>query len=108
MINNNAHPLFHDANFRKSHLVLLGFNILYRCSVVACTGLEIVGAASLFSIEMNEQIASDEEIVKGLITAVASSRKSVAMAACNAVLDLLTTSAGRCKLLDISAIDNLM
>ncbi|KAL4564324.1 hypothetical protein LXL04_028384 [Taraxacum kok-saghyz] len=79
-----------------------------KCSVVACTGLEIVGAASLFSIEMNEQIASDEEIVKGLITAVASSRKSVAMAACNALLDLLTTSAGRCKLLEISAIDNLI
>ncbi|CAI9293714.1 unnamed protein product [Lactuca saligna] len=79
-----------------------------KCSVVACSGLETVGAASLFSIEMNEQIASDGEIVKGLITAVTSSRRSVAMAACNALLDLLTTSVGRCKLLEFSAIDNLI
>ncbi|KAI3496221.1 hypothetical protein L1887_38576 [Cichorium endivia] len=79
-----------------------------KCPEVACTGLEIVGAASLFSIETNEQIASDEEIVKGLITAVASSKRGVAIAACNALLDLLTTSFGRCKLLEFSAIDNLM
>ncbi|KAL8209437.1 hypothetical protein R6Q57_006169, partial [Mikania cordata] len=81
---------------------------LYRCSEIACSGLEIVGAASLFSIEMNEQIALDDEIVKGLITALASSRRSVSMASCNALLDLFTTSVGRCKLLEFSAIDNLM
>ncbi|KAJ9550851.1 hypothetical protein OSB04_014896 [Centaurea solstitialis] len=57
---------------------------------------------------MNEQIASDEEIVKGLIAGVASTRRSVSVAACNAVLDLLTTSVGRCRLLEFSAIDNLM
>ncbi|KAJ0524915.1 hypothetical protein HanHA300_Chr09g0306011 [Helianthus annuus] len=84
------------------------FIILYRCSEIACSGLEIVGAASLFSIEMNEQIAFDDEIVKGLITAVASSRRNVSMAACNALLDLFTTSVGRCKLLEHSAVDNLM
>ncbi|KAI3827644.1 hypothetical protein L1987_01724 [Smallanthus sonchifolius] len=79
-----------------------------KCSEIACSGLEIVGAASLFSIEMNEQIALDDEIVKGLVTAVASSRQSVSMAACNALLDLFTTSVGRCKLLEFSAIDNLI
>lgn len=79
-----------------------------KCSEIACSGLEIVGAASLFSIEMNEQIASDDEIVKGLITAVASSRRSVSMTACNALLDLFTTSVGRCKLLEFPAIENLM
>ncbi|KAD6454536.1 hypothetical protein E3N88_09242 [Mikania micrantha] len=79
-----------------------------RYSEIACSGLEIVGAASLFSIEMNEQIALDDEIVKGLITALASSRRSVSMAACNALLDLFTTSVGRCKLLEFSAIDNLI
>ncbi|KAK1418374.1 hypothetical protein QVD17_27517 [Tagetes erecta] len=79
-----------------------------RCSEIACSSLEIVGAASLFSIEMNEQIGLDDEIVKGLITAVVSSRRSVSMAACNALLDLFTTSVGRCKLLDFSAIDSFI
>ncbi|KAI3672998.1 hypothetical protein L6452_39104 [Arctium lappa] len=91
-----------------SIISLLPVLLSSRCSEVACSSLEIVGAASLFSIEMNEQIATDEEIVKGLISGVASSRRSVSMAACNALLDLLTTSVGRCRLLEFSAIDNLI
>ncbi|KAF5789547.1 putative [histone H3]-dimethyl-L-lysine(36) demethylase [Helianthus annuus] len=87
---------------------LLPVLITSKCSEIACSSLEIVGTASLFSIEMNEQIAFDDEIVKGLITAVASSRRNVSMAACNALLDLFTTSVGRCKLLEHSAIDNLI
>lgn len=92
----------------KLLFVVLCYFILYRCSEIACSSLEIVGAASLFSIEMNEQIALDDEIVKGLITAVSSSRRNVSMAACNALHDLFTTSIGRCKLLELSAIDNIM
>ncbi|XP_076934875.1 uncharacterized protein LOC143601315 [Bidens hawaiensis] len=57
---------------------------------------------------MNEQIAVDDEIVKGLITAVVSSRRSVSMAACSAVLDLFTTSIGRCRFLEFPAIDNII
>lgn len=82
--------------------------VMWRCSEIVCSGLEIVGAASLFSIETNEQIALDEDTVKGLINAVGSCNKSVSMAACNAILDLFTTSIGRFKLLELSAINNLM
>ncbi|XP_071729672.1 uncharacterized protein [Rutidosis leptorrhynchoides] len=87
---------------------LLPVIINCKCLEIACSGLEIVGAASLYSIEMNERIASDDEIVKGLITAESSSRRSVSMAACNAILDLFTTSIGRSKLLEFHAIENLM
>ncbi|PWA42758.1 jmjC domain, Armadillo-type fold protein [Artemisia annua] len=76
--------------------------------VIRRVGLEIVGAASLFSIETNEQIALDEDTVKGLINAVESHNRSVSMAACNAILDLFTTSIGRLKLLEFSAINNLI
>ncbi|PWA91821.1 JmjC domain-containing protein [Artemisia annua] len=57
---------------------------------------------------MNEQIALDEDTVKRLINAVGSCNKSVSMAACNAILDLFTTSIGRFKLLELSAINNLI
>lgn len=89
--------------------MLIFQNFLFcRCSEVACCGLEIVGAVSLFSVEMNELIALDDEIVKGLINTVGSSTRSVSMAACNAILDLVTTSVGRCRLLEFSAVDKLM
>lgn len=76
---------------------------------VVTSSLEIMGAASLYSLEMNEQISLDDEIVKGLITVVGiSEKKTVALAACNAVLDLSTTSIGRQRLLLFSALENLM
>jgi len=67
-----------------------------------------VGAASLFSLEMNEQIALDGEIVKGLVSALGSSKRNVLMAACNAVLDMSTTSVARQRLLELSALESLM
>lgn len=69
---------------------------------------EIAGAASIFSFEMNEQIALDDQIVRGLILAVRSSNKMVSLAACNAVLDLSTTSVGRERLIELSAVEHLM
>lgn len=71
-------------------------------------GAEIVGAASLFSSEMNEQIALDSETVKALLSVLASPTKRVSLSACNAVLDLCTTSIGRQSLLHSSALHALM
>lgn len=83
-------------------------NKRYRCAEIASTCLEIVGAASIFSFEMNEQIALEADIVKGLLSALSSSERTVSIAAANAVLDLSTTSMGRHRLIEFSAIDNLM
>ncbi|PON42748.1 hypothetical protein TorRG33x02_335160 [Trema orientale] len=75
---------------------------------IASRGAEIVGAVSLLSLEMNQEIASDGETVKGLVSALASTKKRVSMAACNAVLDLGTTCFGREQLLHFCALEALM
>ncbi|XP_057981573.1 uncharacterized protein LOC131166939 isoform X2 [Malania oleifera] len=75
--------------------------------LVTCTA-KIIGAASLLSFEMNEQIASDGEIIRGLVSALASSNRRILRAACSAVLDLSATSIGRQALLEFSAVENLM
>ncbi|XP_047309088.1 uncharacterized protein LOC124912499 [Impatiens glandulifera] len=69
---------------------------------------EIVGAAALFSLEMNEQVASDLDILKTLMSALASPEKTIAIAACNAFLDLCTTSIGRQQLLKSSSLEHLV
>ena len=68
-----------------------------------------MGALSLYSLELNEQIALDSEIVKGLVLALASSKKRrVLMATCNAVLDISTTPVARQCLLRFSTLESLM
>lgn len=67
-----------------------------------------MGAASLLSLEMNERISLDGEIVKVLVSALGSSSRRVSMAACNALLDLSTTTIGRLRLLEFSALEKLM
>lgn len=67
-----------------------------------------MGAASLLSLETNEQIAADAEIVRGLVSLLRNSEKRVLVAAANAVLDLSTTSVGRQKLLESSALEALL
>lgn len=67
-----------------------------------------MGAASLLSLRVNEEIASDDAVLKALISALACSNRTVALAACNAVLDLSTTSFGRRSLVEVSAIERLM
>ncbi|XAR55648.1 [Histone H3]-lysine-36 demethylase [Bertholletia excelsa] len=80
-----------------------------ECSKVVRKCAELIGAASLFSLAMNEQIANDQGIVKSLISALASSKTgSTSIAACNALLDLSTTSIGRQRLLDFSALEYLI
>lgn len=72
-----------------------------------CT--KFVGAASLFSLEMNEQIANDEETVKGLVFALSRSNwRKTSIAACNVVLDMATTSFGRQRLVESSFLEYLM
>ncbi|XP_041999483.1 uncharacterized protein LOC121748957 isoform X2 [Salvia splendens] len=59
-------------------------------------------------LEMSEQIAAEDEIVKRLIALVRNSEREIAIAACNAVLDLSAASAGRQRLLDFRAIENFI
>ena len=82
--------------------------LICRCAGIASRAAEIVGKASLLSLEMNEQIAKDGETLKALVSAMANRKRRVSLAACNAVLDLCTTSIGRQSLLDFSALEALM
>ncbi|KAK4392599.1 Bifunctional lysine-specific demethylase and histidyl-hydroxylase NO66 [Sesamum angolense] len=89
-------------------LSLLPALLKFNCAGIVCKSLEIIGAASLASIVMNEKIAEEGEIMKGLISLLGSSKRGTAMAACNALLDLSTTSSGRQRLVEFSAIENLL
>ncbi|CBI17874.3 unnamed protein product, partial [Vitis vinifera] len=95
-------------NAAFAYLLIFFLDFPCRCDEIVSRSTEIAGAASIFSFEMNEQIALDGEIVKGLILAVGASNKMVSVAACNAVLDLSTTSIGRERLLEFSALEHLM
>lgn len=71
--------------------------------------VKIVGATSLVSIEMNERIACDTGILKGLVWNILRADKMVTKkAVCNAVLDLFITSLGCQKLLQVFALNYLM
>ncbi|GMY35124.1 bifunctional lysine-specific demethylase and histidyl-hydroxylase mina [Fagus crenata] len=90
-------------------LSLLPFLLTSKSAAIASLSTEIVGALSLYSLELNEQIALDGEIVKGLVLALASSKKRrVLMATCNAVLDISTTPVARQCLLRFSTLESLM
>ncbi|GAB4838312.1 hypothetical protein Ancab_027842 [Ancistrocladus abbreviatus] len=79
-----------------------------RCSEIVSTSALIVGATSLISYEMNVKIASDDEIVNALVLKVVSTKRRVAMAACNAILDLSSSMVGRQRLLELSGLDYLL
>ncbi|KAL0428334.1 UNVERIFIED_CONTAM: Bifunctional lysine-specific demethylase and histidyl-hydroxylase NO66 [Sesamum latifolium] len=89
-------------------LSLLPALLKFNCAGIVCKSLEIMGAASLASIALNEKIAEEGETMKGLISQLGSSKREAAMAACNALLDLSTTSVGRQRLVEFSAIENLL
>ncbi|XP_073144484.1 uncharacterized protein [Henckelia pumila] len=57
---------------------------------------------------MNEIIALEDEIIKSLISLLRSPMRKISMVACNAMLDLATTSVGRQRLLQFSAIEKLI
>ncbi|XP_042498016.1 uncharacterized protein LOC122076663 isoform X2 [Macadamia integrifolia] len=102
--------LIRDPQFSNSSFFLLLLPILLRSMFpeIASLGAKIVGAASLSSFEMNEVIAYDAAIVESLLAALLRRKKWVSDAACNAVLDLSTTSIGRQRLCELSAVEKLM
>lgn len=70
---------------------------------------EVVSAIALHSLEANEIIASNEEVVKCLVQgALGSHIKRAVMAACNAVMDLSTSPLGRSQLRKSNAIGRLL
>ncbi|KAA0058192.1 Lysine-specific demethylase NO66 [Cucumis melo var. makuwa] len=89
-------------------LSLLPLLILSERQGIASCAAEIVGAASLLSLRTNEVIALDDGVVRALISVLGCSKRRVALAACNAVLDLSTTSFGRQRLVEFSAIQRLI
>ncbi|KAG6589672.1 Bifunctional lysine-specific demethylase and histidyl-hydroxylase NO66, partial [Cucurbita argyrosperma subsp. sororia] len=105
LLPHSPHPL---QTLPSSILSLLPLLILSELQGIASRAAEIVGAASLLSLRMNEVIASADGVVRALISALACSKRRVALAACNAVMDLSTTSFGRESLVEFSAIERLM
>ncbi|MQL75391.1 hypothetical protein Taro_007787 [Colocasia esculenta] len=73
----------------------------------AVLAAEIVGAIALCSLYANEGIASDGETVKAVVAALGNPSKKVAMAACNAVLDLAAGPLGRERLRESFAVEKL-
>lgn len=83
--------------------------LLTRTSAsVASRAAEMVGSAALDSLEMNRRIASDADVINGLLFALGSSKSRVSVSACNALLDLCTTCVGRRRLLDFSALPRIL
>ncbi|KAL1553874.1 hypothetical protein AAHA92_14495 [Salvia divinorum] len=89
-------------------LALLPSLLNSDCAEIVCKCLDIIGAASLAMLEMSEQIALEDEIVKRLIALVRNSKREIAISACNAVLDLSAASAGTQRLLKFGAIENFI
>ncbi|KAF7806709.1 Bifunctional lysine-specific demethylase and histidyl-hydroxylase NO66 [Senna tora] len=89
-------------------LALLPTLLNSKCAEIARRGADIVGAASLASFEMNNEIASDCETVKALISLLGNSKRRVLLSACNAVMDLCTTSFGKQQLVKLLALEKLM
>ncbi|KAJ6355053.1 hypothetical protein OIU77_005612 [Salix suchowensis] len=92
-------------NFPTSVLSLFPILVNSKCAGIARRSAEIVGLASLVSLDMNELVALDEGIVKGLILMLGSEKRKVSVAACNALLDLSSTLIGRRSLLEFSALE---
>ncbi|KAF3781090.1 Bifunctional lysine-specific demethylase and histidyl-hydroxylase [Nymphaea thermarum] len=79
----------------------------FRYTRVASLSCEMVGAISLCSYEANVKLASDIQLLNGL--SFMFSRKHYAVvAACNAIMDLATTSVGLAKLEESCALEKLL
>ncbi|KAL9398560.1 hypothetical protein Peur_007521 [Populus x canadensis] len=79
-----------------------------KCAAIACRSADIVGLASLVSMEMNELVSLDVGTVKGLILMLVIRKRKLSVAACDALLDLSTTLIGRQRLLKFSALERLV
>nr|TKS10397.1 hypothetical protein D5086_0000084550 [Populus alba] len=69
--------LSNNQTFPISVLSLLPILMSSKCAGIACRSAEIVGLASLVSLEMNELVALDEGIMKGLILMLGSGQRKV-------------------------------
>lgn len=72
-----------------------------KCAAIACRSADIVGLASLVSMEMNELVSLDVGTVKGLILMLVIRKRKLSVAACDALLDLSTTLIGRQRFLHL-------
>lgn len=89
-------------------LSLLPTLLTFNSPAISRRAAEMVGSAALESLDMNQRIASDADIINSLLSALASSNTGVSVAACNALLDLCTTGFGRRRLLDSSALPRIL
>ncbi|KAM0939298.1 putative [histone H3]-dimethyl-L-lysine(36) demethylase [Dioscorea sansibarensis] len=90
-------------------LALLPYLLASSFPPLVVLSAKVVSAVALHSLEANEMIASDEEVVKCLVHgALGSQTKRVVMAACNAVMDLSTSLVGRSQLRESNAIGRLL
>ncbi|MCL7031896.1 hypothetical protein MKW94_002280 [Papaver nudicaule] len=85
---------------------LLNKTLIYPS--ISCLILEIIGLLSISSIEENQRIALDGEILRSLLNCLMNSNKKVLVSACNAVLDVSTTWIGRAKLCQAFAVQKLI
>ncbi|CAN0865128.1 Bifunctional lysine-specific demethylase and histidyl-hydroxylase NO66 [Linum grandiflorum] len=93
----------------SSFLSVIPLLLVSRYGDIARLAAETLGAASLCSLEKNEEIVMDDVVVSALVYVLSrSSRTKVSLAACNAILDLSTSYAGRQRLLEFSALDCLI
>ncbi|EPS70630.1 hypothetical protein M569_04130, partial [Genlisea aurea] len=56
----------------------------------------------------NEEISSDDAVIKGIISHLGNSERETAIAACNSLLDLSTTSSGRHRLIESNAVPRIL
>ncbi|XP_057829660.2 uncharacterized protein LOC131040728 isoform X3 [Cryptomeria japonica] len=83
------------------------FWIVSNLSQVSLWSAETLGAVVLWSYEMNVKVANDKEIVTALVAMIRNQNTDISGAACNTLMDLATTSAGREKLREAGAIKQL-
>ncbi|XP_026457973.1 uncharacterized protein LOC113358592 isoform X2 [Papaver somniferum] len=101
-------PIFNKPSILSILPVLLNKTLIYPS--ITCLILEIIGFISLTSIEDNQRIALDAEILRGLLNCLmeCKSKKKVLVSVCNAVLDVSTTWIGRAKLCQAFAVQKLI
>ncbi|KAI3851735.1 hypothetical protein MKX03_034366 [Papaver bracteatum] len=101
-------PIFDNSSILSILPVLLSKTLVYPS--ITCLILEIIGFISLSSIEDNQRIALDAEVLRGLLNCLmeCNSKKKVLVSVCNAVLDVSTTWIGRAKLCQAFAVQKLI
>ncbi|KAM0985767.1 hypothetical protein ACFX13_013230 [Malus domestica] len=111
---NSLRPLINKCLNKLHHsitdptLSLLPTLLTFNSPAISRRAAEMVGSAALESLDMNQRIASDADIINSLLSALASSNTGVSVAACNALLDLCTTGFGRRRLLDSYALPRIL